>query len=84
MVINSGFRNPYKQAKVSKAKESLHMYGLAADIARGDFNGDGKQDNKDWDIMAQAAKQLGACVEPIKKAPTWIHMDWRGNCPVGW
>lgn len=84
MIINSGFRNPYKQAKVSKAKESMHMYGLAADIARGDFNGDGKHDNKDWDIMAQAAKQAGACVEPIKRAPTWIHMDWRSDCPIGW
>ncbi len=84
MIINSGFRNPYKQKKVSSARESLHIYGLAADIARRDFNKDGKQDNKDWDLMFRAAKHVGACVEPITLASTWIHMDWRGPCPNGW
>ena len=43
-----------------------------------------KSDKEDWHLMADAAKNEGACVEPRAMAPTWIHMDWRGTCPNGW
>lgn len=85
MNINSGYRNPYKNGKTSgSGRESQHIYGLAADIALDDFNGDGVKNKEDWDLMAQAAKSEGACVEPKNKAPSWIHMDWRGDCPSEW
>ncbi len=84
MKISSGYRNPHKQATLSKAKEGLHMYGLAADIRRDDFDGDGDKDENDWKVIADAAKEEGACIEPMDDAPTWIHMDWRGECPKNW
>lgn len=85
MVINSGFRNPYKNGQINgSGRESMHIYGLAADIALDDFNGDKVTDKEDWDLMAEVAKSEGACIEPKNKAPTWIHMDWRGDCPPNW
>ncbi|MFH0800258.1 MAG: D-Ala-D-Ala carboxypeptidase family metallohydrolase [Pseudomonadota bacterium] len=85
MAINSGFRNPYKNGKTpGSGRESMHIYGLAADIALDDFNEDGKRDEDDWKLMARAARAEGACVEPIAMAPSWVHMDWRGTCPNGW
>lgn len=83
MAINSGFRNPYKNGRISgSGRESQHLYGLAADIGLEDFNKDGKTNDDDWHMMAKAAKGSGACVEP--DTSTWIHMDWRGTCPPGW
>lgn len=83
--INSGYRNPYRNGQIDgAARESMHIYGLAADIDLQDFNGDGKADTKDWKLMADKARSEGACVEPHEMASLWIHMDWRGACPAGW
>jgi len=85
MVIRSGFRNPYKNGITQgSGRESMHLYGLAADVALDDFNRDGRMDKEDWDLMANAAKSQAACVEPKKRTPSWIHMDWRGVCPQNW
>lgn len=85
MIINSGYRNPFKNALTKgSAKESSHIYGLAADIDLMDFDDDGKADGRDWETMAEAARNEGACVEPRENTPQWIHMDWRETCPPGW
>lgn len=86
MKINSGFRNPYKHHNIlgAKSKESSHIYGKAADIRLEDFNRDGETNDQDRFIITKPAKVLGACVEPKKNTPTWIHLDWRGACPPNW
>lgn len=84
MKINSGFRNPYKNGQLhNSAKESSHLYGIAVDIDWTDFNGDGKVDAKDRQLVVKSAKSAGACIEP-EDGVRRIHMDWRGQCPVGW
>ncbi|MFH0799616.1 MAG: D-Ala-D-Ala carboxypeptidase family metallohydrolase, partial [Pseudomonadota bacterium] len=85
MSINSGYRNPYKNGITKgSGRESMHIYGIAADIRLADFNGDGVVNFKDRELMVDAAKAKGACIEPDDRTPTWIHMDWRGVCPAGW
>lgn len=85
LIINSGFRNPYKNAKVPGAgKESPHIYGIAVDFEFDDFNRDKEKDHKDREFIFKVAKQTGACVEPEQKTPTWVHLDWREICPKGW
>ena len=85
MIINSGYRNPYKNAHIpGSSKESQHIYGYAADIGVRDFNNDGVTNKDDWDILAEAAKSNGACIEPYRYTGTWVHMDWRGSCPESW
>ena len=84
MTINSGYRNPLRQIQIGSAPESRHLYGDAADMSLVDFDGNGKITMDDWLLVSKAAKQSGACVEPFRLTPTWIHMDWRGACPSGW
>lgn len=85
MIINSGYRNPYKNGQIAgSSRESMHIYGLAVDIAVQDFNEDGKTDKKDWKFLSDEIKRQGACVEPNDMAASWVHMDWRNVCPAGW
>lgn len=84
LLINSGFRNPFKNAKIpGSAKESRHLYGLAVDIRLQDFNGDERTNDKDRNVIFKAAKAVGACVEPKDKKGR-VHVDWRSTCPKGW
>jgi len=87
MDVRSGYRNPAHNAGLIPnpgAPNSRHIYGDAADIANGDFNGDGDTTNDDRILMRTEAKDKGACVEPLNLTPWHIHMDWRGPCPHGW
>jgi Peptidase M15 len=79
MIVNSGFRCPQKNvATPGSAPESQHQYGVAADIAVGDYNGNGKSDKDDWNHLVEIAKQQGAkYTEDYEHAGSWVHMDWR-------
>lgn len=76
MTVNSGYRNPIHNANIGGKPESRHIYGLAADIAVIDYNGDGNVNKTDWDILATAAQQADAWVEPYTDTGYWVHMDW--------
>lgn len=56
--INSGYRSPKKNARVSgAARNSRHMYGDAADV--------NTTSKPMWDKMIQAARTLGMWTEPL-------------------
>ncbi len=85
MAIHSGYRNPYKNAKVpGSGKESPHLYGIAVDFEFDDFDWDKEKNHQDREFIFKVAKQVGACIEPEQKTPTWVHLDWRATCPNGW
>jgi len=77
MLVNSGYRNPARNARIGGASQSRHMYGDAADIAAGDC--------PTWNALAEAACRAGAWVEPISLSGVGhVHMDWGHagtNCP---
>jgi len=86
MTVNSGYRCPIKNSKTKgSAKESQHMYGKAADINLGDYNGNGYPDRNDWDTLANIARKENASyIEPASltfhediRLGRWVHMDWR-------
>ncbi|MFH1074639.1 MAG: D-Ala-D-Ala carboxypeptidase family metallohydrolase, partial [Candidatus Firestonebacteria bacterium] len=77
MTVNSGYRNPIHNVSVGGVAERKHIYGHAADIAVGDFNGSGGDPDKaDWDLLANAATAAGAVVEPWAQTGSWVHMQW--------
>ncbi len=87
MIVNSGYRTPIKQLQESpQYPNGRHMYGDAADIKVKDFNGDLIVDENDWIFLRNAAKAKNACVEPVSVSGTYsyVHMDWRGECPQDW
>lgn len=82
--INSGYRNPYKNATVhGSAQESQHIYGTAIDINLEDFDRNGTIDDQDRNLVVKAAKNFGGCIEPEDEVGR-IHVDWRGVCPERW
>lgn len=78
MTVNSGYRNPIRNAEVTTAKNSPHIYGEAADIS--------VSSKENWKSLCYVAVKHGACIEPYYLTPTWIHMDWRkySICGLSW
>jgi hypothetical protein len=84
LVFNSGYRNPTRQVEVhAPVKESLHQYGLAADLAvlsDGAASQDGHASSgpHDWLAFAEAATAAGASwVEPLSESGGHLHVDFR-------
>ena len=87
MNVNSGYRNPVRNAMVTTATESRHIYGDAAHTTPiVDYDGNGVADAKDWDDLCSKAVVDGACVEPYSWGSGWVHMDWRklSDCAEKW
>ena len=87
MTINSGYRNPIHNDIHVMAQgyypefQSRHQWGMAADIARSDWDGDndGDGDKDDWDYMVEIAREEGATdIESYEKTKfgSWVHMGW--------
>jgi len=84
MTINSGYRNPGRQAVLSPSyPNDSHTQGLGVDIAT--------SNSTDWGSLVDKVKSMrGAtgppCVEPYSVQNTYnhVHLDWRTACPVGW
>ncbi len=75
--VNSGFRNPSRNAVVSPGTiNSRHVYGDA-----GDFHAPFPSQIRTNSFAIKLA--CGACREPLDQEPR-VHFDWRGGCPVGW
>jgi hypothetical protein len=84
LIFNSGYRNPTRQVEVhAPVKESLHQYGLAADLAvlptqPASPEGETPSSAADWLAFAQAATLAGASwVEPISESGGHLHVDFR-------
>lgn len=85
MPVNSGYRNPIRNASVGGATNSRHIYGDAVDIGLQDWDKDGDKDEDDWILMKNAADAEGASyIEPYEDTKPilgvregWVHMDWR-------
>lgn len=77
VTVNSGFRNPSKNAAVPSVPNSRHVYGDAIDFHAP--AGSHLRQNS-WNFKLAC----GACREPLTATPTWVHYDWRGGCPTGW
>ncbi len=75
--VNRGFSTPRHNAKIKgAAKNSQHLYGTAADI---------DSDQTDWHAKRDAAREAGACLEPLSiSGYGHVHADWRAQCPPGW
>ncbi|MGZ5434337.1 MAG: D-Ala-D-Ala carboxypeptidase family metallohydrolase, partial [Thermoanaerobaculia bacterium] len=75
--VNRGFSTPRHNAKIKgAAKNSQHLYGTAADI---------DSDASDWHAKRDAARDAGACLEPLAiSGYGHVHGDWREQCPPGW
>jgi len=75
--VNRGFSTPRHNAKIKgAAKNSQHLYGTAADI---------DSDASDWSAKRDAAREAGACLEPLAiSGYGHVHGDWREQCPAGW
>ena len=75
--VNRGFSTPRHNAKIKgAAKNSQHLYGTAADI---------DSDASDWHAKRDAAREAGACLEPLAiSGYGHVHGDWREQCPAGW
>lgn len=75
--VNRGFSTPRHNAKIKgAAKNSQHLYGRAADI---------DSDASDWHAKRDAARDAGACLEPLAiSGYGHVHGDWREQCPPGW
>ncbi len=75
--VNRGFSTPRHNAKIQgAAKNSQHLYGTAADI---------DSDESDWHAKRDAAREAGACLEPLSiSGYGHVHGDWREQCPPGW
>jgi uncharacterized protein YcbK (DUF882 family) len=78
LTVNSAYRNPSKQYVIDpQTPNSRHVYGDAVDFSAPP----GSSLRADVDKIKSAC---GACREPMYKTPTWIHYDWRGQCPPEW
>ncbi len=75
--VNRGFSTPRHNSKIKgAAKNSQHLYGTAADI---------DSDESDWFAKRDAAREAGACLEPLSiSGYGHVHGDWREQCPPGW
>jgi hypothetical protein len=75
--VNRGFSTPRHNAKIKgAARNSQHLYGTAADI---------DSDASDWHAKRDAAREAGACLEPLAiSGYGHVHGDWREQCPAGW
>jgi hypothetical protein len=84
LLFNSGYRNPTRQVEVhAPVKESLHQYGLAADLAvlpdvTASQDGTAAPSPQDWLSFAEAATAAGASwVEPLSESGGHLHVDFR-------
>lgn len=75
--VNRGYSTPRHNAKIKgAAKNSQHLYGTAADV---------DSDAADWHAKRDAARDAGACLEPLAiSGYGHVHGDWREQCPPGW
>ncbi|HEX7153116.1 MAG TPA: D-Ala-D-Ala carboxypeptidase family metallohydrolase [Thermoanaerobaculia bacterium] len=75
--VNRGFTTPRHNARIKgAAKNSQHLYGRAVDI---------DSDSSDWVDKRDAARDAGACTEPLSICGYGhVHGDWRKECPPGW
>jgi hypothetical protein len=77
LTINSGYRNPFHNAKITgSATDSRHLHGDAVDF---------RSEQANWDSIREAGKKAAACSEP-QMLSGWghVHLDWRGDCPPNW
>lgn len=75
--VNRGYSTPRHNAKIKgAARNSQHLYGTAADV---------DSDPSDWHAKRDAARDAGACLEPLAiSGYGHVHGDWREQCPPGW
>ncbi|HEX9982990.1 MAG TPA: D-Ala-D-Ala carboxypeptidase family metallohydrolase [Thermoanaerobaculia bacterium] len=75
--VNRGFTTPRHNGKIKgAAKNSQHLYGRAVDV---------DSDSGDWVDKRDAARDAGACTEPLAICGYGhVHGDWRKECPPGW
>jgi hypothetical protein len=93
LIFSSGYRNPTRQVEVhAPVKESLHQYGLAADlVVFPDIalpkTGRAAPNEADWLRFAESAVAAGASwVEPMTECDVntvgcHLHMDFRPDGP---
>jgi hypothetical protein len=76
--ITRGYSTPRHNAEIHPAgkKNSLHIYGKAVDVQS-------SMDKAFWEELSQAARDVGACIEPRDWGKSHVHADWRGGCPDG-
>lgn len=93
LIVTSGYRNPTRQVEVhAPVRESLHQYGLAADLAVPSdvaFPKTGRKtpSEADWLAFAEVAAEAGASwVEPLPETEEHaggyhLHVDFRAGGP---
>ena len=75
-IINSGYRNPARNAAIGGAAQSRHMYGDAVDFRNAAAT------QAEWDNMKAAAQRAKAdFIEPLNGpcALNCVHADWRAH-----
>ena len=76
--VNSGFRSPTLNKVVGGAKNSSHLFGMAADIT----GGNPKENKKIWDIIMVLFQEgdidFDQCLneKPVNGEPSWIHISY--------
>jgi hypothetical protein len=77
LTITRGYSTPRYNATIpGAATNSQHIYGTATDVL---------SNHATWGDLKQAAKDAGACTEPLQISTySHVHGDWRGGCPAGW
>jgi hypothetical protein len=81
MSLSSGYRNPayqYRRTPNHVNLNSRHTRGDAADVT--------ETNTTRRALLRSTGHQYGACVEPFRLTPTWVHLDWRpaNECPADW
>ena len=79
ITVNSGFRCETLNKAVKGAKNSQHIFGMAADIT----GGSPKENKKIWDVVMflfqEGDIEFDQCIneQPNKEGhPTWIHISY--------
>lgn len=80
MFVTSGYRTAKHNAEVDGAKNSAHLYCMAADFE--DFSGDLKRFikadvEKSPTKESEVLKSCGLWMEEPSATPTWIHLQIR-------
>jgi hypothetical protein len=81
--MTSGYRNPNRNAALSDAVNSRHVYGDAADLQTELSPNDSTYDQ--LKTIAKSGACATACVEPRNISTNHFHADYRqGGCPSNW
>jgi hypothetical protein len=81
MTVTSWFRTPEYNAKVSGAKDSMHLKALAVDFQTPRHGGTKRYTPAQWGTIIRKWREIclsmGIKGGSVEIAPTWVHLDVR-------